>query len=255
LFRQWDTYACDKDRRTVKQKAIIIITTTLTKIKKNTCDYTKNTREWDNIIIITVFERALPGTNLASTTNNRLPSRSTDTESDYQHSEWLLLIEKRENRARARTHYDDYNTAAAWRSRTHYTEQLRVNGSDKWLQCCRMPRPSGIRFTVRMGYYCAHLAYQRPLTQHNYIIIIVRIVNRANRGYPESEWLVITSCSSGVARLQEGCSKTINCLTAKVWWWLSSQIDTEKVSSTYFRYLSILYLFTMYTIIILYIRI
>lgn len=41
----------------------------------------KNTRERDYIIIITtVFERALPGTNLTETTNNRLPSRTTDTE-------------------------------------------------------------------------------------------------------------------------------------------------------------------------------
>jgi len=53
----------------------------------------KNTREWDDIIITIVYERALPGTNLTWTTKNRPPSRTIDTESDYQNSEWLLLIE------------------------------------------------------------------------------------------------------------------------------------------------------------------
>jgi len=88
LSRQRDTCACDKSRRAVKQKVIIITTTTTTEtlIMKDV-RLNKNTREWDNIIITTVYERALPGTKLTETTNDRLPSRTTDTESDYQNSE------------------------------------------------------------------------------------------------------------------------------------------------------------------------
>lgn len=126
-------------------------------------------------IISTVIERALPGTDhthTRKTTNNRLPSRSTDTESDYQHSEWLLLIEKRENRARARTHYfDDYNTAAAaWRSRTHYDEQLRVNGSDKWVQCCRIRVEYGLRWKRVI---IVHTSARLAASQHDNNIIVI----------------------------------------------------------------------------------
>jgi len=88
-----------------------------------------------------------------TTTNNRLPSRSTDTESDYHLSAFRTTItdwEKGESGARTHSlYYDDYTAAAAaaWRSRTHYAEQqLRVNGSDKWVQCCRIRVEYGLRW-------------------------------------------------------------------------------------------------------------
>jgi len=120
------------------------------------------------------MERALPGNDHTKTTNNRLPSRSTDTESDYQHSEWLLLIEKRENRARARTHYmmtiqlplpgaharttpsscgsmeviNGYS-AAGFESNTVYGE----NG----LLLCTSGRPApGLPLATRYYYYCTN---------------------------------------------------------------------------------------------------
>lgn len=54
--------------------------------------------------------------------------------------------EKGESGARTHSLYDDYTAAAAWRSRTHYAEQLRVNGSDKWVQCCRIRVEYGLRW-------------------------------------------------------------------------------------------------------------
>lgn len=113
----------------------------------------KNTREWDNIIITTVFERAQPGTKLTETTNDRLPSRTTDTESDYQNSEWLQLIEKRENRARARimTSIQPRRPGAHARTTPNGGSMEVING------CSAAGLWSGMSFTVKMDNNIVHV--------------------------------------------------------------------------------------------------